>query len=437
MKQDKLSTQPVKGFRDFVPSDWKIQQYIFNTWRKVCSLNGYQEYNGPVVEYASIYNKSGDEIGNTGKDLYSFSDRAERTLALRPEMTPTVGRMIAAYEKSYPKPIRWFSIAQFFRAERPQKGRGREFFQLNADIFGDDSVYSDFEIIQLIVNVMEEFGATSDMYEVRINNRWFASYYFENVLKIGNDEKRKVLLSIFDRFPKKGKEWLYKEIDTVGITVNQEDIEGYLNLDISKVLDYLSGLSFVKNDSSDSKVEVGILRFYKLLNLIQESDLKNYCVYDSTIARGLDYYTGTVFEAFDKNPENNRALVGGGRYDDLLSLYRNDSIPAVGFGWGDVTMRIFLENWGLLNDKLPVENIYYFPMLDENLYVDMVNIANKLRKDGKVVVVGTKPQSISGALRDANKREYSYVLIYGELERDDNVVKVKNMKTGEENLIKL
>src|SRR3990167_6121402 len=133
-----LSTQPLTGFRDFVPQDWRVQKYIFNVWEKVCQRYGYSEYNGPVLEAAEIYNKSGDDVGTSGKELYVFEDRGGRKVALRPEMTPTVGRMIAAYGKSYPKPIRWFSIAQFFRGEKPQRGRGREFFQLNADIFGTD-----------------------------------------------------------------------------------------------------------------------------------------------------------------------------------------------------------------------------------------------------------------------------------------------------------
>ncbi len=430
---NKLGTQPIKGFRDFVPSDWKVQQYIFDTWRKVCESYGYEEYNGPVLEYATIYEKSGDDLGTTGKELYKFTDQGGRELALRPEMTPTVGRMIAEYEKIYSKPIRWFSIAQFFRAEKPQKGRGREFFQLNVDIFGSESVYSDIEIISLAVDMMYMFGATDEMFDLRLNNRYFAYFYFKEVLGLESREDQSTLLKLIDRFPKKGKDWLGEEIRIAKLDVNFNDLEKYLNLNLENVLDFLK--VSLNNDSLYIENKEDIELFYKMLSIINETKLKKVCIYDATIARGLDYYTGTVFEVFDRNPKNNRAILGGGRYDDLLSMYREKSIPAIGFGWGDMPTRVFLEGWNLLDNRLSKVQTYYFPIISTDNYVDMLDIAKDLRTDGHIVVMGTRERSVGDALRIANKKGYDFVVIYGEEEKNNHVFKLKNMKSGKENMV--
>ena len=172
----KQQVKPIRGFRDFVPEDWKTQQYMFNVWRDVCLKYGYEEYSGPILERIEIYNKSGDDVGTAGKELYTFADSKGRFLAIRPEMTPTLGRMIAGYGTNYPKPIRWFSIAQFFRAEKPQKGRGREFFQLNADIFGSMDMTAEFEVVNLGIDIMSKFGATEKMFVDRKSTRLNSSH---------------------------------------------------------------------------------------------------------------------------------------------------------------------------------------------------------------------------------------------------------------------
>jgi len=244
----KLGTEPYKGVRDFYPEDMAIENYIFNTWRKVAEQFGYQEYGASLLEPTEIYTeKSGVEIVN--EQTFTFTDRGNRSVTLRPEMTPTLARMVAARRRNLKFPLRWYSIPNLFRYERPQRGRKREHWQLNCDLLGVADVEGEKEIISLVYAIMREFGAKDEDFEIRINNA---------------------------------------------------DIDSFK----------ASGLNLV---------------------------------FDPTLARGQTYYTDIVFEVFDTNKENGRAIAGGGRYDNLLEIFEVDSIPAVGFGMGDITMRDFLE----------------------------------------------------------------------------------------------
>jgi histidyl-tRNA synthetase len=416
----KLATQPLQGFRDFLPDDWKIQSYIFNTWKSVCERYGYREYNGPVLENVEIYNKSGDDVGAAGKELYAFTDRGDRHVALRPEMTPTVGRMVAAYGKQFSKPIRWFSIAQFFRAEKPQRGRGREFFQLNADIFGVDSVYADFEVIDLAINILVELKATDEMFKVKINNRKFSDYYFSVVLNLKDEGQKRAVLKLIDAYPKNGDNWLYAKAAEMGLEDLHTNLKKYLSLS-AKDIKGMHG----RNEGVDELIQ--------LFDLIESAGLSKYCELDTTIARGFDYYTGMVFEVFDLNPQNNRSMFGGGRYDDLLNLFGDEKMPAVGFAPGDITTKLFLESWGLLegfdmNDK----ETFYIPILnsgDFNLYKE---IADDIRRGGSIAELSLSETTISDALKFANKNKINYVVIMGEDEKKHERYKLKNMETGEE-----
>ncbi|MES2059647.1 MAG: ATP phosphoribosyltransferase regulatory subunit [Patescibacteria group bacterium] len=253
MEKGKVSIESYKGVRDFYPEDMAIQNYIFSVWRKVAEDFGYLEYSASILEYADLYrSKSGDEIVN--EQMYVFKDKGNREVALRPEMTPTLARMIAARRKGLKLPLRWFSIPNCFRYERPQKGRRREHWQLNCDIMGEkDSLKAEMEMVSLAYKIMKEFGARDEDFEIRINNA----------------------------------------------------------------------------DANPFK------------------NIANNVVSDPSLARGQTYYTGMVFEVFDTNPENKRALFGGGRYDNLLEMFGVEPLPTVGFGMGDVTIRDFLETHNL------------------------------------------------------------------------------------------
>lgn len=416
-----VPTKPLQGFRDFTPEDWRIQKYIFDAWTKVCVRYGYKEYNGPVLENVEIYNKSGDDVGSQGKEIYSFEDRGGRFVALRPEMTPTVGRMIASYGKNYSKPIRWFSIAQFFRAEKPQRGRGREFFQLNADIFGSDSLYSDFEVVSLSIDILREFGATDDMFEVKINNRKFTDFYLDNFIKIKDPQKKSKLIKIIDAYPKKGDEWLKDTLKEFSSDKKlYEKVKDYLRLTVDDL----------KQFKSQSK---GAEELINLFELTGSTGLTTFCKFDTSMARGFDYYTGVVFEVFDKDPKNNRAMFGGGRYDDLLDIFGEPKIPAVGFAPGDVTTRLFLESWGLLDQRANTDtHAVYAPILSIDLIPDLMDIVSKLRRRNITVQISVEPEGVSKALSYANKNGFGEVLIFGDDEASKAVYKVKNMADGSE-----
>jgi len=430
MLRQKLNTQPVKGFRDFTPEDWTIQQYIFDTWKRVCELYAYKEYNGPVLEYSQIYNKSGDDVGTSGKELYKFTDKGDRELALRPEMTPTVGRMIAEYANSYSKPIRWFSIAQFFRAEKPQRGRGREFFQLNADIFGDDSINSDFEILNLAIDIMKAFKANEEMFEVRINNRKFTDFYFENILGIKDPKIKSTLIKLIDASSKKPEGWLESEVEEVGElykNFSKPDLSDSLYSGIRK---YLSLSIDDLSQYSDSKGAGEIITLFKLLKKL---DLEKYCIFDTSMSRGFDYYTGMVFEVFDRDVSNNRSMFGGGRYDDLLDIFGKPKIPAVGFAPGDITTGLFLKSWGLLkNVDMNLSADYYIPLMFAGAFDIVSKVAKKLRDEGKKVQIGLDIETISKALSFASKNLIKNVVILGETELKDKKYKIKDMSTGKE-----
>ncbi len=412
----KISNQPIKGFRDFTPNDWLKEKYIFNKWSSVCKSYGYEEYNGPLIESVEIYNKSGDDIGLAGKELYTFTDRGDRKLAIRPEMTPTVGRMISSYAKTAAKPIRWYSIAQFFRAENPQRGRGREFYQLNADIFGDKSINSDIEVLALVVDLMLSLGATEKMFKIKYNDRVFMN---KSLLSFIPEDKITPVLRIIDGYKKKPEAWLKQSLIDIGLDSDS----------IDKVNDYLA-LDF---DGMKSLGDNGIEYLVKLQEMLEDLGISQYFEYDSGLARGFDYYTGLVFEVYDMNPENNRSMFGGGRYDNLTEMFGGEQIPAVGFAPGDITTLLFLESWDLFPNKLDEEVLkYYIPFLYEESLPVAYKLARKLRLDGSIVVVGTNEESINKALSYASKNDYSHVILIGQDEFKSGKYKVKNLVTQTE-----
>ena len=291
----KIDTASYKGVRDFYPEDMVAQNYIFGVWRKVAEEFKYQEYSASILEYAELYRSKGsEEIVN--EQMYLFKDKGDREVALRPEMTPSLARMIAARRKGLKLPLRWYSIPNCFRYERPQRGRRREHWQLNCDIMGVAGIEAEVEIISIAYKTMKAFGAQDADFSIRISSRKALpeGTNMETVRKIDRGE----------------------EVD-IRIEENEE----------------------IKT----------------LIKRLKESGINN-AEFDPKIARGFDYYTGVVFEVFDTNPENRRALFGGGRYDNLLEMFGVEPLPTVGFGMGDVTIRDFLKSHNLLkintNDRV-------------------------------------------------------------------------------------
>lgn len=329
-----LSTQPYKGTRDFYPADMKVRNWIFDRVKRTLRAFGYEEYGGPMLEPFELYAaKTSEEI--VSQQLYWLVDRGERKMAIRPEMTPTLARMVAARQHELPRPIRWFSIPNLWRYERPQRGRLREHWQLNVDVFGGHADAEDLEICQVIVALMEGFGA-KDGYEVRLNHRGVTDHIFRQLLALP-DAKIPTVGGLLDAAPKLGAEGFRAALEKEGLNAEQIALlEGLLKPDAAERL---------KNElGSDSPLG----KLTELLARLEALGLGQRFRYDPSIMRGFMYYTGMVLEVYDLHPDNNRALFGGGRYDNLVGLFGGKPLPGVGFGMGDVTLQNFLEVHGLL-----------------------------------------------------------------------------------------
>lgn len=414
---NKISNQPPKGTSDWTPEEFRVRKYIFDTWRSVCLKFGYQEYLTPIVENAEVYRaKSGEDVG--GKELMSFFDRGERELAIRPEMTPSVTRMVSKIYESAPKPIRLFSIANFFRNEKPQRGRNREFWQLNCDIFGSESISADIEVAILSIEIMKSFGATSDQFKLRFNERNIARQSISQRLEIEAD-KVDIAMKLTDKFRKMDRDEFKKSI---------AEATGSNPVIIDNYIDFISNpnLSEIEDYS-------GIGAYFSQLSELGYSD---YIQYDPSLVRGLDYYDGIVFEVYDTNPENSRSLFGGGRYNGLASIFGSKSFPAVGFAPGDETTKLFLESWNLIPQNLK-EEVYFLPLLSNELLVEANNLARKLRSNGKNIMMGLEIQTISKALEVANKKGCDKVILFGDDEKSRGEYVIKDMQSGEQKVFQL
>lgn len=394
---NKLSTDPYKGVRDFYPEDQSAENYIFNVWRKTCESFGYVEYNASILEPSELYRaKSGEEIVN--EQTYSFTDRGGRDVTLRPEMTPTVARMVAAKKRELSFPLRWYSIPNVFRYERPQRGRLREHFQLNCDIFGLDNVHADIEMIRLAYQIMINFGAKESDFEVRLSNR-----------KVLN-----------------------KALSDMGLSADQ----AYA---FQKLLDRKNKIDNFDEEAEKivgKKIEWKLEPDEEMQTLMKE--LRNAGIsnvkFDDTIVRGFDYYTGTVFEIYDTNPANSRALFGGGRYDELLALFGNEKVSAVGFGMGDVTARDFLETRGILPSYKSSTRVYIATLSEEHI-VNANTLAKSLRDRGISVAVDYSSKKIGDQIKKADKDKIEFFIAIGEEEARTETYKIKNLFSGEEKTV--
>lgn len=403
-----ITTQPYKGTSDWLPKQYQVQKYIFDTWRLVCTKFGYQEYLTPLIEYADLYRA---KSGAVKDELFTLQDRAGRDLALRPEMTPSVTRMVASIYKQEPKPIRLFSIAPFYRNEAPQKGRTREFWQLNADIYGDESINSDLEILSLAIEIMLQFKAPKDSFKLYYSSRLLIDDFFANELKLPADSTQEIA-RIMDKFDKTDKKEVAAMLAKAGLDKSQ----------IAKTTDFLEGK--IEGPTFGGMQDITFLQ--KSLENLGYAD---YAQFKPSIVRGFEYYDGLIFEVFDLDPSNNRSLFGGGRYNGLADIFGMESFPATGFAPGNITTQLFLENWQLLPD-FKDSATYYLPTLEGVNYTSVLNLANKLRSTGLTVVTDFEPVGISQGLRTANKLQYAYMLIFGQDEIANNTLTVKDLSSG-------
>lgn len=417
-----LSTQPYKGARDFYPEDKRIQKYIFGKLREVVERFGYEEYDAPILESMDLFlAKSGEEIVN--EQTYAFEDRGGRQVVIRPEMTPTVSRMVAGRRQELGYPLRWYSIPNLWRYERPQKGRLREHWQLNVDIFGVAGVQAELEMIEVVDSIMRRFGAKQEMYSIRLNDRRFMDHLLQKHL--GLDEVQSQSVSkLIDRMHKIDRSDFLTQIDAL-CTPSQREA-GVVD-DLVRVLE-ATKLSELPHEIQSHET---LNELRAVMDQLHDLGITN-VVFDPTLMRGFDYYTGLVFEMFDTNPENPRALFGGGRYDGLVGLFGVDPVPTVGFGMGDVVLADFLKTHNLLPQLSPETKVYV--ALAGDVAGKAWRVVSELRNEGVNVAMDISGKSLDKQLKTASKKAVPYVVIIGADELAEGRFKLKNMETGDEEM---
>lgn len=415
-----LSTQPYKGARDFYPEDKRLQKYMFATWRKVAERFGYEEYDAPILEPLDIYlAKTGEEIVN--EQTYTFEDRGGRKVVIRPEMTPTVSRMVAARRQELGYPLRWYSIPNLWRYERPQRGRLREHWQLNVDIFGVAGVSAEYEIINLVDSMFKEFGAKQSMYEIRLNSRLLMNYALREYLGL-SDKETYAVSKLIDRMAKMELSAFINKVDSaIGDKARAKGAVEQL-LAILKAKDVKSLPEALMAIEPAGELQA-------LLDRLDSAGIKN-AKFDPTIMRGFDYYTDIVFEVFDTSPENNRSMVAGGRYDGLVGLFGVAPVPTVGFGWGDVTLANFLELHRLVPVLKP-ETDLYVALIGDVTDQAQSTIA-EIRGSGINAAVDLSGKKIGDQIKTANKKSADLLLVVGENELKTGEFTLKDLKTGKE-----
>lgn len=403
-----LSTDPYKGVRDFYPEEYAKLQAMFSRVRETLAGYGYEEYNASPLEHSELYESKGNEE-IIREQTFSFTDRGERRVTLRPEMTPTLARMVAARRRELTFPLRWFSIGNRFRYERPQKGRLREFYQMDVDLLGLPAGEADIETLVLAHDIVTAFEASADEFSIRVNTRPLLSRA-ATVAGYTTPEEMREYLRLLDKKDK---------------ISHEAYVEGLGN--------HADPLALI-DEASDETIRTEKEALLALVEAVRRRGVPNVVV-DYTIARGFDYYTGMVFEVRDTSPENTRALFGGGRYDGLVSLFGGEAVPAVGFALGDVSLADFLETHEhevLTNAARPA--LYIGTLSAEDIEPAQL-FARGLRTAGVRTFVNLRDRSIGDQIKEADKRGIPYFLAYGEQERASGTVKVKHLSTGEEHVI--
>ncbi len=404
MGSKKVSTESYKGVRDFYPRDKFLHNYILETMSRACEGFGYESYDASILEPSELYRSKAAENEEIINDqTYTFTDRGGREVTLRPEMTPTVARMIASKRRELSFPVRWYSIPNVFRYERPQRGRLREHWQLNADIFGTDTIDAEVDNIALAYNIMKEFGADDTDFEIRLNDRQLLNDIFDE-LDLNFDERQNTM-RIMD---KKAK-----------ISVEEFKTE------LTKFLGDKTDGAIEKIEGAHTNV-----RLEELVQKLSKLGINN-TVIDTSTVRGFNYYTGIVFEVFDTDTDNNRSMFGGGRYDNLTEMFGGEKITGIGFGMGDVTMQNFLESHDLLPEYVPATEVMIC-VLDVAYATKAQELAQQLRKQDINTTVNFSGKKLGDQIKAADKAGVPFIIPYGEKEVASKKITLKHLESREE-----
>ncbi|MBS1960197.1 MAG: histidine--tRNA ligase [Bdellovibrionales bacterium] len=410
----RLSTEGYKGTRDFYPKDMQFRNWMFGKLQRTVRSFGYLEYSGPMLESFELYAaKTGEEIVN--QQLYWMMDRGERKIAVRPEMTPTLARMVANKINELARPVRLYSIPNLWRYERPQRGRLREHWQLNVDVLGGDPLYADAEILQVAVEILRAFGGEGKT-QVRINHRKLMDAFFREKMGLNPEQTQKVVRAVDNKDKvdaAKFQAWLTE----AGVNADQmSTLENFFRADLESAARLAPG--------------EGAEHLTKLFEFLKQSGVKEgVVVFDPSIMRGLDYYTGTVFEMYDTSPENRRAMFGGGRYDNLMGIFGKEALSGVGLGMGDVSLQHFLETHGLI-PKFESEVDVMVTLPKEEYRLEAEKIASQLRERGLTVITPLGIADFGKQLKLANKHEAKFAVLFGDEEWKHKSVITKDLRTG-------
>lgn len=413
-----MTTSSLPGFRDFYPADLALRTHIFRTWRTVASRYGFVEYDGPPLESLDLYTrKSGEEIVG---QLYGFTDQGGREVALRPEMTPTFARMVAARAGGLPKPIKWFSIPQLFRYERPQKGRLREHFQLNVDIVGETSVASDVEVVAAAIDMLRALGLGSADFVARYSDRTLISAVLQ---EMGVPEALlPAAFAALDKADRESEQWVFDRLVEAGVgELEAKRVLALADMDLADLSDQFGAVA---------AVEESLSRLRQFREQAEAAGLAEFVELDLRLVRGLAYYTGLVFEIWDRKGKF-RAICGGGRYDDLLEAVGGPALPALGFGMGDVVLGELLRDRDLVPDDEGTLDDFVIHVSEAELPAAL-RIVHSLRARGRRVGFDYRSRSVGRQFKVANQSGAERVIVVGpeEVERDECVV--RSMGTGDE-----
>jgi len=415
-----IDLQPVKGTRDFFPEEMRLRNWLFEIWRSASVQAGFEEYDTCVLEHEDLYiRKAGDEIS---KQLFSFEDKSGRRLSLRPEMTPSLARLVLQHNKSLSFPIKWFSMPQCFRYERMTKGRRREHFQWNADIIGQPHILAEAEILMLLISACESMGLTKKEFNVFINDRRILNAILSQINV--PEELHSTVLVILDKRDKISSEALVAMLEDTGMSAKQV---GQLNEFLSN-----TDLKDLEGNLSDT---TGVEQLHNMMDMMDTAGCSGYLKFDISIVRGLSYYTGAVFEV--NSPEKkHRAICGGGRYDSLLSAFGGETVPAVGFGFGDVVVLDVLKEMGRF-PELPRKLDYtIIPFANEQVGIAL-KIAAELRMRGSVVDCNFSMRKMKKTMRQANESGAAKaILLFPEELAEDKVV-IRDMILHEQKPVKI